>query len=70
MGNKGFCPYDAHNGYVYRAQIYTGKNSVVQAREKIGLSSRVVLDLLKGMDYRVVYVYSTPNLFLTCIRRV
>ena len=47
-GIKAFVLSDARNGYVYRVQIYTGKNTVVQ--DCTGLSSRVVLDLLEGFE--------------------
>ena len=67
-GIKAFVLSDARNGYVYRVQIYTGKNTVVQ--DCIGLSSRVVLDLLEGFENAGVQVYmdrfySSPNLFYT-----
>ena len=71
-GIKAFVLSDARNGYVYlyvyRVQIYTGKNTVVQ--DCTGLSSRVVLDLLEGFDNAGVQVYmdrfySSPNLLYT-----
>ena len=67
-GIKAFVLSDARNGYVYRVQIYTGKNTVVP--DCTGLSSRVVLDLLEGFENAGVQVYmdkfySSPNLFYT-----
>lgn len=38
---------DARNGYVYRLEIYTGKNQVID--DCTGLCSRVVLDLVKRL---------------------
>ena len=65
---KVFVLSDARNGYVYRLQVYTGKNQVIN--DGIGLCSRVVLDLLDGLDNTGVTCYmdrfySSPNLFLT-----
>ena len=59
---------DATNGYVYRLQIYTGKNSELSSSEQ-GLSTKVVLELVKGMEYlqHKLYMdnyYSSPYLFL------
>ena len=51
MGNKRSCPECSRNDYVYRLQIYTGKNYVID--DNTGLSSRVVLDLLDGFELHV-----------------
>ncbi len=59
---------DATNGYIYRLEIYTGKNEILD--NATGLCSRVVLDLMKGFDYsgNTLYTdhyYSSPRLFFT-----
>ena len=46
-GIKVFTLSDATNGYVYRLQIYTGKN--IDNTSDIGLCSRVCLDLMSGL---------------------
>ena len=46
-GIKVFTLSDATNGYVYRLQIYTGKN--MDNTSDIGLYSRVCLDLMSGL---------------------
>ena len=51
LGIKGLVLSDSRNDYVYRLQIYTGKNYVIQ--DNTGLSSRVVLDLLDGFEYKI-----------------
>ncbi len=48
-GIKVFVLSDATNGYIYRLEIYTGKNETLD--NATGLCSRVVLDLMKGFDY-------------------
>ena len=56
-GRLGFKQYmkdkivlsDATNGYVYRLQVYTRKNSQLSSSE-LGLSSKVVLELVKGKE--------------------
>ena len=48
-GIKGLVLSDSRNGYICRLQIYTGKNYVIQ--NNTGLSSRVVLDLLDGLEH-------------------
>jgi len=60
---------DSTNGYVSRIQANTGKNSSL-SRDEVGLSSRVVLEILDGLEgrYPKVYMdnfYSSPALFLT-----
>ena len=67
-GIQAFVLSDSRNGYVYRLQIYTGKNCVVQ--ENTGLSSRVVLDLMDGFEHKNLHVYMdrfycSPDLYFT-----
>ena len=67
-GIKAFVLADARNGYVSRFQIYTGKNSAI-AVQGPGLCTRVVLELLDGLETKglKVYVdnyYTSPALFL------
>ena len=64
-GIKVFVLSDATNGYIYRLQIYTGKNlgSTVEA----GLSSRVLLELMTGLDGHQLYTenyYTSPTVYL------
>lgn len=68
-GIKVFVLSDATNGYVYRLQVYTGKNSELSCIEQ-GLSTRVVLELVKGIEsiQHKLYMdnyYTSPHLFLT-----
>ena len=69
-GIKVFVLADATNGYVYRLQIYTGKNRDLQSgTTDTGLCSRVVLELLDGImhTHPKVYMdnyYTSPWLFL------
>ncbi len=71
-GIKVFVLADALNGYISRFQIYTGKNSALSANE-VGLCSRVVLELLSGIDtHPKVYMdnyYTSPALFLSLYRK-
>ena len=39
---------DTTNGYIYRLQIYTGKN--LESTTDAGLCSRVLLELMIGLD--------------------
>ena len=48
-GTKAFVLSDARNCYVYRLEIYTGKEGVMS--DSTGFCSRVVLDLVKGLDF-------------------
>ena len=66
-GIKVFVLVDAKNGYVYRMQIYTGKNYSLDS--DVGLCSRVVLELLDGLEHTGPRVfmdnyYISPWLFL------
>ena len=47
---------DATNGYVYRMQIYTGKHA--DADSSVGLCSRVVLDLISGLEREGFHLYT------------
>ena len=67
-GIKVFVLADAKSGYVYRMQIYTGKNNSVAS--DVGLCSRVVLELVDGLEHTGPSVfmdnyYTSPWLFLT-----
>ena len=48
-GIKVFVLADGKYGYIKRIQIYTGKNSTLSQNE-LGLSTKVVLDLVKGLE--------------------
>ena len=72
MGNKGFVLSDATNGYVYRLQIYTGKD--MESNTTAGLCSRVVLDLISGMEADGLHLftdnyYTSPQLSLTLYKK-
>ena len=47
-GIKVFVLSNASNGYVYRFQIYAGKS--MDHTVEVGLCSRVVLELLEGLE--------------------
>ena len=55
-GVKVFVLSDATNGYIYRVQVYTGKqlDSTVDA----GLCSRVVLELMTGLENKGLQLYT------------
>ena len=68
-GIKVFTLCDATNGYVYRLQVYTGKN-LENSTTSVGLCSQVVLDLMAGFDKRGHELYTdnyhtSPQLFLS-----
>ena len=68
-GIKVFVLADAKYGYIKKFRIYTGKNSAL-SQDELGLSTAVVLDLMKGLEGRhhKLYVdnyYTSPYLFLT-----
>ena len=71
-GIKVFTLSDATNGYVYRIQIYTGKN--MEDTSDVGLCSKVVLDLMAGLEdsgfelYTDNY-YTSPQLYLTLYKK-
>ena len=68
-GIKVFTLCNSTNGYVYRLQVYTGKN-LENSDPSVGLCSQVVLDLMAGLEkqghehelYTVNY-YTSPQLF-------
>lgn len=66
-GIKVYVLADSTNGYVYRFQIYTGKQ-VNENSSSMGLCTRVVLDLMSGLEdqhfklYTDNY-YTSPSLF-------
>ena len=67
-GIKVFVLADSRNGYTVRLQIYAGKNSSLSNGD-LGLCSRVVLELLDGLEDQCpkVYMdnyYTSPELFL------
>ena len=67
-GIQVFVLADGKYGYIKRMQIYTGKNSTLSQNE-LGLSTKVVLDLTKGLGrcHHKLYVdnyYTSPLLFL------
>jgi len=45
---KVFALSDAKNGYIYRLQIYKGKN--LESSVDIGVCSRVLLELMDGLE--------------------
>ena len=56
---------DATNGYIYRMQIYTGKN--MESNLDVGLCSRVVLELMDVLEGHEVYTnnyYTSPRLYM------
>ena len=66
-GVKVFVLSDTINGYVYRLQIYTGKQ--LDTTVDAGLCSRIVLELMTGLEYKDLQLYtdnyySSPELFL------
>ena len=72
-GIKVFTLCDATNGYVYRLQIYTGKN-LEETSISAGLYSQVVLDLMKGfeMEGHELYTdnyYTSPQLYQTLYKK-
>ena len=70
-GIKVFVLADSRNGYTVRLQIYAGKNSSLSSGD-LGLCSRVVLELLDGLEEQcpTVYMdnyYTSLNYFQHCI---
>ena len=64
-GIKVFVLSDATNGYIYRLQIYTGKN--LESTVDAGLCSRVLLELMTGLDGHQLYTdnyYTSPEVYL------
>ena len=63
---------DATNGYVYRLQIYSGKNLESDDVDVI-LCSRVLLKLMSGLDGHHLYTnnyYTSPEVYLTLYKKV
>ena len=58
-GIKVWIRADPVNGYANDFQVYTGK---VEGRAEIGLCSRVVLDLVQGLDHKG-HIVNTDNFF-------
>ena len=56
-GIKAFVLSDATNGYVFRMQVYTGKGMETTEPE-VGLCSRVVLDLMSGLEQQGLDLYT------------
>ena len=50
MGTKGFVLADATKGYMQRHHVYDGKKCELTTHEQ-GLSIRVVLELLQGIEH-------------------
>ena len=65
-GIKAFTLSDATNGYVYRLQVYTGKN-LESGSADVGLSSRVCIELMsglpKGFKLFTNNYYTSPRLY-------
>ena len=64
-GIKVFIFNDATNGYIYRIQIYFGKN--LDSEVDAGLCSRVLLELMSGLDGNHLYTdnyYTSPEVYL------
>ena len=62
MGHKSIC---IEWCYVYRLQIYTGKN--LESTVDIGLCSRVLLELMTGLDKHHLYTdnyFTSPEVYL------
>ena len=61
----GFVLSDTTNGYVYRIQIYSGKN--LDSDVDTGLCFRVLLELMSDLDGHHLYTdnyYTSPEVFL------
>ena len=72
-GIKVFVLADARKGYTIRLQVYSGKNST-RSNAEAGLSSRVVLGLLDGLESTSpkIYMdnyYTSPELFLALYKK-
>ena len=64
-GIKVFVLSDATNGYIYRIQIYSGKN--LDSDVDVGLCSRVLLELMSDLHGHQLYTdnyYTSPEVFL------
>ena len=72
-GMKVFVLSDAHNGYVYRLQVNTGKNLEGSVSD-VGLCTRVVLELMSGLEnyHNELFTdnyYTSPTLYMTLYNR-
>ena len=56
-GIKVFVLADATNGYIRTFQIYTGK-SLEDGNSSVGLCSKVVLDLMSGLEGSGLHLYT------------
>ena len=71
-GIKVFVLSDTTNGYIYRLQIYTGKD--MESDTNTGLCSRVVLDMMSGLEADEFHLftdnyYTSPQLSLTLYKK-
>ena len=71
-GIKAFVLSVITNGYIYRMQIYTGKNA--ESDSFIGLYTRVVLDLMTGLkregfDLYTDNYYTSPILYQSLYKK-
>ncbi len=64
-GIKVFALADATNGYVKRSQVYTGKG-VENNNGQVGLCTKVVLDLMQGLEFSGAHLY-TDNYYTSPI---
>jgi len=62
-GIKVFVLCDATNGYIYRMQIYKGKS--MESNYEVGLCSRVVLELMDGLEVYADNYYTSPLVYMT-----
>ncbi len=60
-GIKVFVLSDVPTGYVKRMQVYTGQGSDNGVSD-VGLCTKVVLDLMKGLDHMGVQLYTDRQL--------
>ena len=72
-GIKAFVLSDAGSGYVYKMQVYTGKGMETSEPE-VGLCSRVVLDLVRGLENKGLNLYTdnyytSPELYFELYKR-
>ena len=72
-GIKVFVLADARNGYTVRLQVYAGINSTISSAAP-GLSTRVVLELLDGLEtnspkFYMDNYYTSPELFMALYKK-
>ena len=73
-GIKVFVLADAKTGYTKRIQIYTGKNQNLTTATDLGLTIRVVLGLMAGLEGSHIQLfidnyYTSPTLFLELYKK-